>query len=71
MPSLGFYRPNYSLVTNKTTNVFFDGRKNEKNNIKIMKLKKILGSDNVRGEYKLFNLLNNKHEYDLSKDNLD
>ena len=71
MPSLGFYRPNYSLVTNKTTNVFFDSRKNEKNNIKIMKLKKILGSYNVRGEYKLFNLLNNKNEYDLSKDNLD
>ena len=70
MPSLGFYRPNYSLVTNKTTNVFFDSRKNEKNNIKIMKLKKILGSYNVRGEYKLFNLLNNKHEDDLSKDNL-
>ena len=27
IPSLGFYRPNYSSVTHKTMDVFFDGRK--------------------------------------------
>ena len=69
IPSLGFYRPNYSSVTHKTMNVFFDGRKNEKNNMKFMKLKKILGSYYVRGEYQLFNLLNNKNK-DSSKDNI-
>ena len=70
MPSLGFYRPKYSFVTNKTMNIFFNNRKNEKNNIKITKLKKILGSYNVRGEYQMFNLLNNIHQ-DLSKENLE
>ena len=70
MPSLGFYRPNYSLVTNKTMNVFINSKKNEKNNMKITKLKKILGSYNVRGEYQMFNLLNHIHQ-DLSKDNLE
>ena len=69
MPSLGFYRPKYSFVTNKTMNIFFNNQKNEKNNVKIMKLKKILGSYNVRGEYQMFNLLNNIHQ-DISKDNL-
>ena len=60
IPSLGFYRPNYSSVTNKTVNIFFNGKKNKKDNMKITKLKKILGSYYVRGEYQLFNLLNKR-----------
>ena len=58
VPALGVYRPNYTFVTNKTTNYFFDGNKNDTNNAKYMKLKKILGSYSVRGEYKLFDFLN-------------
>ena len=61
IPSLGFYRPRYSLVNNKIMNIFFNGRKHEKNNLKIMKLKKILGSYNVRGEFQMFNFLNDNH----------
>ena len=61
IPSLGFYRPRYSLVNNKIMNIFFNGRKNEKNNLKIMKLKKILGSYNVRGEFQMFNFLNDEN----------
>lgn len=67
IPSLGFYRPNYSLVTNKTMNIFFNGKRNQKKNLKITKLKKILGRYNIRDEYQLFNLLNHKNE--TSKDN--
>ena len=58
IPSLGVYRPNYTFVTHKTTNYFFDGNKNDAKNAKYMKLKKILGSYSVRGEYKLFDFLN-------------
>ena len=61
IPSIGFYRPDYSLVSNRTKNIFFDKKKSLKNNIKINKLRKILGSYYVKGEYQLFNLLNDKH----------
>ena len=69
IPSLGFYRPNYSLVTDKPKNIFFNGRQNGKNNVKFMKLKKILGSYYVRNEYELFNLLNNNNIEDSNRDN--
>ena len=68
IPSLGFYRPNYSFVNDKAKNIFFNGRKKEKNIIKFMKLKKILGRYYVRDEYELFDLLNN-HTEESSKDN--
>ena len=60
IPAPGVYRPNYSFVTNKTTNFFFNGNKNDTNKAKYIKLKKILGSYSVRGEYKLFDFLNDK-----------
>ena len=60
IPALGVYKPNYSFVTNKATNVLFNGNKNDTNKAKYMKLKKILGSYSVRGEYKLFDFLNDK-----------
>ena len=63
IPSLGFYRPHYSLVNNKIMNIFFNGRKNEKNIHKMMKLKKILGSYHVRGEFQMFNFLNMDNIY--------
>ena len=63
IPSLGFYRPHYSLVNNKIMNIFFNGRKNEKNIHKMMKLKKILGSYHVRGEFQMFNFLNMDNVY--------
>ena len=58
VPSIGFYRPNYSFVTNKTMDIYFNGKKEQKNNIKYFKLKKILGNYNVREEYELFRFLN-------------
>ena len=62
VPSIGFYRPNYSYVTNKTMDIYFNGKKDQKNNIKYFKLKKILGNYNVRGEYELFRFLNTDDE---------
>jgi hypothetical protein len=53
VPSIGFYRPNYSYVTAKTVDIYFNGKKDQKENIKYCKLKKILGNYNVRGEYEL------------------
>lgn len=58
VPSIGFYRPNYSFVTNKTMDIYFNGKKDQKSNIKYFKLKKILGNYNVREEYELFRFLN-------------
>lgn len=62
VPSIGFYRPNYSYVTAKTVDIYFNGKKDQKENIKYCKLKKILGNYNVRGEYELFEFLNNKND---------
>ena len=62
VPSIGFYRPNYSYVTAKTVDIYFNGKKDQKENIKYCKLKKILGNYNVRGEYELFDFLNNKND---------
>ena len=62
IPSIGFYRPNYSSVTSKTIDIYFNGKKDQKENIKYNKLKKILGNYNVRGEYELFDFLNNKND---------
>ena len=58
VPSIGFYRPNYSFVTNKTMDIYFNGKKDQKSNINYFKLKKILGNYNVREEYELFRFLN-------------
>ena len=60
IPSIGFYRPNYSYVNTKTRDIYFDGRKEAKNNKKYFKLKKILGNYNVNEEYELFHFLNYK-----------
>jgi len=60
VPSIGFYRPNYSSVVSKTVDIYFNGKKDQKRNIKYNKLKKILGKYDVTEEYELFNLLNNK-----------
>ena len=60
IPSIGFYRPNYSLVTCKTMDIYFNGKKDQKNNRKYFKLKKILGNYKVRGDYELFHFLNYK-----------
>ena len=62
IPSIGFYRPNYSSVTSKTIDIYFNGKKDQKENIKYNKLKKILGNYNVRGEYELFDFLNIKND---------
>lgn len=62
VPSIGFYRPNYSYVTSKTMDIYFNGKKNQKNNMKYYKLKKILGNYNVKGEYELFQLLNSNND---------
>ena len=62
VPSIGFYRPNYSYVTAKTVDIYFNGKKDQKENIKYCKLKKILGNYNVRGEYELFKFLNSSND---------
>jgi len=62
VPSIGFYRPNYSYVTTKTVDIYFNGKKDQKENIKYCKLKKILGNYNVRGEYELFTFLNTSND---------
>ena len=62
VPSIGFYRPNYSYVTSKTVDIYFNGKKEQKENIKYSKLKKILGNYNVRGEYELFKFLNSSND---------
>ena len=62
IPSIGFYRPNYSFVTSRTVDIYFNGKKDQKENIKYNKLKKILGNYNVRGEYELFKFLNYKND---------
>ena len=41
IPSIGFYRPNYSYVDTKSRDIYFDGKKEAKNNRKYFKLKKI------------------------------
>ena len=64
VPSIGFYRPNYSFVTNKTMDIYFNGKKDQKSNIKYFKLKKILGNYNVREEYELFRFLNSDKDSD-------
>ena len=61
IPSIGFYRPNYSYVTPKTIDIYFNGKKDLKKNIKYFKLKKILGNYNVTGDYELFQFLNSKN----------
>lgn len=69
-PSIGFYRPNYTLVSRKEKDVIFDKEKKSKKNLKITKLKKILTKYHVRGEYELFNILNiNNHEISKEKIN--
>ena len=60
IPSIGFYRPNYSYVDTKSRDIYFDGKKEAKNNRKYFKLKKILGNYNVNEEYELFHFLNYK-----------
>jgi hypothetical protein len=69
-PSIGFYRPNYTLISKKEKDVIFDKEKKSKKNLKITKLKKILTKYHVRGEYELFNILNiNNHEISKEKIN--
>lgn len=69
-PSIGFYRPNYTIVSKKEKDVIFDKDKKSKKNLKITKLKKILTKYHVRGEYELFNILNiNNHEVSKEKIN--
>ena len=60
IPSIGFYRPNYSYVNNKIMDIYFNGKKEQKSNRKNIKLKKILGNYNVNEEYELFHFLNYK-----------
>ena len=69
IPSICFYRPDYSSILNKTKNVIFDRKKSLKNNFKINELKKILGSYYVPRDYQLFSLLNDKKE--LNKEKID
>ena len=69
-PSIGFYRPNYTIISKKEKDVIFDKEKKSKKNLKITKLKKILTKYHVRGEYELFNILNiNNHEISKEKIN--
>lgn len=68
IPSIGFYRPNFSSVTPKTIDIYFNGKKDKKNNMKHFKLKKILGNYKVGEEYELFQFLNFKKNKIINKD---
>ena len=56
-PAVGTYRPNYSPIFNRTTNIFFHNKiKNDKNAKK--KFHKIIASYNQTTKYELFDILN-------------
>ena len=69
IPCIGFYRPNYTSVSQKTKDVIFDKEKKSKKNLKITKLKKIITKYHVSKEYELFNILN-KNNNEISKDKI-
>ena len=58
IPSVAFYRPKYSFITNKTANTYFTGKDPAKDNQKFIKLRHIITSNRATKGYQLFDVLN-------------